>query len=41
MNSKYEKMIENLKSLGSVAVAFSGGVEFYIFVKGGEGSTRK
>lgn len=27
MNSKYEKMIENLKSLGSVAVAFSGGVE--------------
>ena len=40
MNSKYEKMIENLKSLGSVAVAFSGG-GFYIFVKGGEGSTRK
>ena len=27
MNSKYEKMIENLKSLGSVAVAFSGGVD--------------
>lgn len=41
MNSKYEKMIENLKSLGSVAVAFSGGVDSTFFVKGGEESTWK
>ena len=33
MNSKYEKMIENLKSLGSVAVAFSGGVDSTFLLK--------
>ena len=33
MNSKYEKMIENLKSLGSVAVAFSGGADSTFLLK--------
>ena len=33
MNSKYEKMIENLKSLVSVAVAFSVGVDSTFLLK--------
>lgn len=33
MDSKYEKLIENLKSSGSVAVAFSGGVDSAFLLK--------